>query len=277
MGLGITPASRRRRCSACCVCSGSGGEGTVRTAIELLVEYARRRPAETSTVAHVLEEDFGFRHTSYAIGYAAERAVIDALWDLARGGADELASLLFVHVVSRFLRTQFQSSGSKGERSIVIRRFDLVRRPSCSLCGLRCGSGFVALDAVPALRRPVIEVLQHYARSGYEVAQSGDPGGGRTGRGARCCRLRSTPPRTRKGLPRSICSTTWSGMGLRSSRPSASACAGHRTLWLRRCSLTRRSGSSSGTRRRPAWGRAVQRCRLGSERHRSGRAPGPMR
>ena len=95
-----------------------GAEGTVRTAIELLVEYARRRPAETSTVAHVLEEDFGFRHTSYAIGYAAERAVIDALWDLARGGADELASLLFVHVVSRFLRTQFQSSGSKGERSI---------------------------------------------------------------------------------------------------------------------------------------------------------------
>ena len=29
-----------------------------------------------------------------------------------------------------------------------------------------------ALHAVPALRRPVIEVLQHYARSGYEVAQS---------------------------------------------------------------------------------------------------------
>jgi hypothetical protein len=148
-----------------------GEEGTVRAAIELLVEYARKRPAEAAKVAHVLEEDFGFRHTSYAVGYAAERVGIDVLWDLAHEGADELASRLFVHVAGRFLRTHFETTRSKGERSIVITRFDLVPTPELFTLRAAIWERLFVLHSVPRLRRAVIVALEQYARSGYEVAQ----------------------------------------------------------------------------------------------------------
>lgn len=148
-----------------------GEEGTVRTAIELLFEYARRRPAESATVAHILEEDFGFHHTSYAVGYGVERTVIDVLWQLTREGTDEFASRLFIHVAGRFLRTHFQTARSKGDRSIVITRFDLVSTPELFALRVAIWERLFALYAVHRLRRAVVGVLEQYARSGYEVAQ----------------------------------------------------------------------------------------------------------
>jgi hypothetical protein len=147
-----------------------GEEGTHRTAVELLVEYARRCPAESATVAHVLEEDFGFRQTSYTIGYRAERAVIDVLWQLAREGTDEFASRLFMHVAARFLRIHFKTTRSKGDWSIVITDFDLV--PTPELFGLRAAiwERLFVLHSLPGLRHAVVGVLEKYARSGYEVA-----------------------------------------------------------------------------------------------------------
>ena len=66
-----------------------GARGTVRMAVELLVEYARRRPSDLPKVAHVLGEDFGFSHTSFAPGYWVERVVIDAIWDHCQPSEDE--------------------------------------------------------------------------------------------------------------------------------------------------------------------------------------------
>lgn len=150
-----------------------GEEGTVRTAIELLVEYARRRTAELAKVAHVLQDAFGFRHTSYAVGYAVERAVVDVLWDLARGGADELVAGLFVHAAGQLLRTHFQTTASKGQRSIVITRFDLVPTPELFALRAAIWERLFALHAVPGLRRAVVGVLEHYARAGYEAVEPG--------------------------------------------------------------------------------------------------------
>lgn len=148
-----------------------GEVGTVRAAVQLLVEYARKQTADAPKVAHVLAEDFGFRHTSYAFGYAVERIVIDVLGDSAGEGTDALASLLFVHVARRFLRTQYQTTRAKGERSFVTTRFELV--PTSELFALRAAiwKRLIALHAVPSLRRAVVGVLEDYARSGYEVAQ----------------------------------------------------------------------------------------------------------
>ena len=149
-----------------------GEEGSVRAAIELMVQYAGRHPAETAKVAHVLEEDFGFRHTSYAVGYAAERAVVDVLWDLARSGADEIASGLFVHIAGRFLKTQFQTTGSKGERAIVITRFNLIPTPELFALRTAIWERLFALYAVPRLRRAVVGALEQYARAGHEMTES---------------------------------------------------------------------------------------------------------
>jgi hypothetical protein len=148
-----------------------GEEGTVHTAIELLVEYARKRPAELVKVVHVLENDFGFRHASYAVGYWVERAVVDVLWDLARGGAEDLVSRVFIHVASRFLRTQFETTRSKGARTIIITRFDLV--PSPELFALRASiwERLFAFYASRDLRGPVVGALEQYALSGSEGSQ----------------------------------------------------------------------------------------------------------
>lgn len=148
-----------------------GDEGSVRTAIELLVEYARRRPAEIAKVAHVLENDFGFRHTSYAVGYAVERTVVDVLWELRQGGADDIATRLFLHVAGQFLRTHFETSRSKGARSIVITRFDVAPTPELLALRESIWERLFALHAAPDLRGMVIRSLEQYARSGYEVGQ----------------------------------------------------------------------------------------------------------
>jgi hypothetical protein len=148
-----------------------GDEGTARTAIELLVEYGRRRPADLAKVAHVLEDDFGFRHTSYTFGYAVERTVVDVLWELARAGEDEFASRLLIQIAARLLRTHFQTTASKGHRAIIITRFDLVPTPELFALRAAIWERLFALYAVPRLRRAVAAVLEQFARSGYEVAQ----------------------------------------------------------------------------------------------------------
>lgn len=145
-------------------------KGAFRTAIELLVEYARRRPAETAKVAHVLEEDFGFRHTSYTVGYWAERAVLDVLWQLAREGTGEFESRLFIHVAARFLQTQFQSTHSKSNRTILIKYFALVPTPDLFALRAAIWERLFTLYSLPGLRHAVVGVLERYARSGYEVA-----------------------------------------------------------------------------------------------------------
>jgi hypothetical protein len=147
----------------------SGEEEAFRIAIQLLVEYARRCPAEAAKVAHVLEEDFGFSHTSYLVGYGAERAVIDGLWHLADKGTKEFESRLFIQVAPRFLRTHFQSTRLKGNLAFVITHFHLL--PSAELFGLRAAiwERLFALHALPGLRYAVAGVLEQYAGSGSEV------------------------------------------------------------------------------------------------------------
>jgi hypothetical protein len=147
-----------------------GEKGAFCTAIELLVEYARRCPGEAAKVAHVLEADFGFNHTSYTVGYGAERAVIDVLWRLACEGNDEFESRLFIHVAARFLRTHFQTSRSKGNLAILITHFDLVPTPELFALRAVIWQRLFALHALPGLRRAFVGVLEQYARSGYEVA-----------------------------------------------------------------------------------------------------------
>ena len=149
-----------------------GEQGTVRTAIQLLVEYARRRPSELAKVAHVLETDFGFRHTSYLGGYAVERIVIDVLWELCEGEAADVATCLFLHVAGRFLRTHFETSRSKGGRSIVITRFDLLPTPELFTLRESIWERMFGLHSVPELRRAVIRTLEQYSRSGYEVGHT---------------------------------------------------------------------------------------------------------
>jgi len=147
-----------------------GDEGSARTAIELLVEYARKRPSELGKVAHVLVRDFGFHHTSYASGYAVERTVVDVLWEL-RQADGRIATRLFIHVAGRFLRTHFDTMKSKGERAVVITSFDLVPTPELFALRGSIWERLFALHAMPGLRSAVIELIEHYARSGYDVAQ----------------------------------------------------------------------------------------------------------
>lgn len=148
-----------------------GDAATVPTAVELLVEYARVHPEDLGKVAHVLEEDFGFSHTSYAVGYRAEQIVIDTLWDLCQQGAKDFATNLFLHVSGRFLRTHFQTARSKGGRAIVITRFDLVPTPELFALRESIWHRLFALYATREGQRGVINVLEQYARSGYEVGQ----------------------------------------------------------------------------------------------------------
>jgi hypothetical protein len=148
-----------------------GDEATVPAAVELLVEYARVHPEDLGKVAHVLVEDFGFNHTSYAFGYRAERVVIDVLWYLCQEGARDFATGLFLHVSGRFLRTHFQTARSKGGRAIVITRFDLVPTPELFALRASIWKRLFALYARPQTQRAVISVLEQYARSGYEVGQ----------------------------------------------------------------------------------------------------------
>lgn len=104
-------------------------------ALDLLLEYAAKRPADLPHVIGHLVGRYGLRHTSHMEGFQVEQDVVNALVERMMRDPDELFVHVFCKVAKDFLRTRFHVSESREEG--LLRRYDVVPRAGADVSVLR--------------------------------------------------------------------------------------------------------------------------------------------
>lgn len=98
-----------------------GGED-VQMAVELLCEYATKRPASLEHVQKVVVDNFGIEPYSYLQRYAKQHTVVEALRSAARNDPTGPAAGLLLGVSDAYLQIEFEQT--KGNRHVLtIQRF----------------------------------------------------------------------------------------------------------------------------------------------------------
>ncbi|HEX8721849.1 MAG TPA: hypothetical protein VF736_14535 [Pyrinomonadaceae bacterium] len=140
-------------------------EASLRVALSLLLDYVEKRPAELPLVLKMLTEQYGMTHHSHLSGFYVERHVVDALWESARGGTDEMFSRLFLAVSEPLLHTRFQTHESKSDLVISLIKFDVPAMPELQELRRELWRRIFKLYSVTALRGPVLELLDRHTGS----------------------------------------------------------------------------------------------------------------
>ena len=135
---------------------------TTGVVLSTLYDLLSKRPGELPRVVHLLQDEFGFRHTSGLQGYAAQRAVIDVLWERTREGGDPLFVRLFFAIAGNYLQTHFHNSEPKEGNALVMYNFDI---PACTpIFELRKAiwDRLFRLYRCPGHREGVFDILRNY-------------------------------------------------------------------------------------------------------------------
>ena len=106
-------------------------------ALGLLSEHMKKRPKDFPKMLHLLSEEFGFDHYSYANGFAIQEAVVDELRRHlnAEGTESRPFSKLFLAVAGNYLKTRFHTLEAKGRD--IFRATDFEPPATPELFGLR--------------------------------------------------------------------------------------------------------------------------------------------
>jgi hypothetical protein len=144
-------------------------ETASRVAVSLLLDYLEKRPAELSLVLRMLIERYGMTHRSYLNDFRVERNTVDVIWERARGGADELASRVFLAIAESLLQTHFNTDEPKAKNSITIIQFDIPATPELLEFRRTLWQRVFSLYKRSELREAVLNLIKRHSHSGYQV------------------------------------------------------------------------------------------------------------
>lgn len=138
-------------------------EPVFKIALDLILDYAEKRPGEIPHVLHVLTEDFGIKHNSYLWEYRTQTVVVDQVWIRADEGNSPLFARLFLSIARAYLHVHFDGTESKKPGVITIYNFDV--HPTESLLALRrqMWERILALAAKETLQAWVFMLLRDYS------------------------------------------------------------------------------------------------------------------
>lgn len=139
-------------------------ESTLGIALDLLYDYAIKRPEDLPRVLYLLVVEFGILHTYELLEFWPQTMVIDTLWERAQKGDQELFSRMFLAVAKRYLRTDFETSRRKG-MAVEFLRFSVVPSPELSRLRGAIWSRALSLFQVSSLRGEVLGLLREYSTS----------------------------------------------------------------------------------------------------------------
>jgi hypothetical protein len=145
---------------------------SMRSALDLLLDYAAKRPSDLPHVVSLLVGRYGYRHTSHMEEYHVENAVVDALVERIRTDTDELFVHIFCAVAKDFLRTRFHVSETRDANYLSVYEFNLVGRADVSEMRAKIWIQLLAL-ARSAHRARVTGVLHHHATGWQDVTVPG--------------------------------------------------------------------------------------------------------
>lgn len=136
------------------------GDGTLRIAVELLLEYANRRPGELVEILRIFVQHYGFSHVSALNDYTVEQTVLDAVLERVDASNEPVDVEILLALASVFLQTKHDTSESDG-RTSTIYRFSL--HPTPNLFNLRRKIWQKILGADFSIHRPrVLLLLDRY-------------------------------------------------------------------------------------------------------------------
>ncbi|WP_158665951.1 AAA family ATPase [Francisella tularensis] len=98
-------------------------------AIELMVEYANKKPCKILEVIKIFIENFIYTQDSHLYNYNKEKIVIDKLWQLTNNGSNYISSILFIRVSNEFLKVKFDNYSMKNKNEVSIINFKLIKSP----------------------------------------------------------------------------------------------------------------------------------------------------
>jgi hypothetical protein len=87
-------------------------------ALELLLDWVGKRPAEIPTLLHILTTDFGISRRSHAAIAELQQTVADAVWSRTDDGKNAMYTGIFLAVAGCFLETEFRGSGAMEGRTV---------------------------------------------------------------------------------------------------------------------------------------------------------------
>jgi len=137
-------------------------------ALELMFQYAEKKPAATPDVLRSLSERFGFNRYSHLQDYSRQHILVDLLIKRTGDGDDLFVSRLFISLCKKFLHTQFDDTESY-RRSITIHKFRLLGTPALLQLRTKIWNHIFALFDNTELKPEVIKLLSSYSDSGYYV------------------------------------------------------------------------------------------------------------
>lgn len=139
-------------------------ESTVGIALDLLYDYAIKRPEDLPRVLYLLVVEIGILHTSELLEFWPQTKVVDTLWERVQKGDQEHFSRMFLAVAKRYLHTDFKTSRRKG-MTVEFLRFSIVPSPELSRLRRTIWSRVLSLFQVSSLRQEVLGLIREYSTS----------------------------------------------------------------------------------------------------------------
>lgn len=136
-------------------------EENVKIALQLLLRYLEKHPAEVPSVLKVLVDGYGFRPESYRRCFEIQRTVIDELWRVAEG-RDPIFSRVFLAVAGHFLGTHFENTGMKDNRTVLFTNFNLPATPELAILRETIWTRLFSLYEEDELQSSVLETIRRY-------------------------------------------------------------------------------------------------------------------
>ncbi|HWL08616.1 MAG TPA: hypothetical protein VNQ76_09435, partial [Planctomicrobium sp.] len=135
---------------------------TTEIVISMLCDLLSKRPTELPRVVYILEERFGFKHTTVLQGYATQCSVINVLWGRTRDGEDPLFVKLFSAIAGHYLQTHFHSSTLKDNCTIMWYDFDIPASTPIVELRMVIWDRLFRLYRYPAHRDTVLDIIRNY-------------------------------------------------------------------------------------------------------------------
>ncbi len=145
-------------------------ESNARIAVSLILDYLQKRPSDLPQVYYLLTESFGFQRRSHLYDFYVQRAVVDSLRERAHDGTNVLLTKLQFLVNRHFLKTRFQTTEPGDKRVINLFTFDLPASPALYELRKQIWQNLFKLYEIPNFRYEVLDTLNSYSSSGYEVS-----------------------------------------------------------------------------------------------------------
>ena len=139
-------------------------------AIDLILDYAQKSPSYVPKILGVLTRDFGFKLHSYRRRFEIQELVVEKLIQRISKGED-LFKYTFLAVAGQFLKTQFESSGMKDNRTVQFTRFSLPLSSDTKQLRNKIWQHIFELSENEKYKEEVLKLVQCYSQPHLEFEE----------------------------------------------------------------------------------------------------------